>query len=111
AHPRRCGLASEVGLRTALPTVGCADRPLVGDCGEPDAARGSWSPLEDQGDTIGAALRTQDGVRPLIVSVGHLITLEEAVDLVLHCAPRYRWPEPIREARRLAREATAGARE
>ncbi|MEA3401759.1 MAG: endonuclease V [Armatimonadota bacterium] len=111
AHPRRCGLASHLGLRTGLPTVGLADRPLVGDCDEPDAPRGSWTPLEHESETIGAALRTQNEVRPLIVSVGHLVTLEDAIDLVLACAPRYRWPEPIREARRLAREAISEASE
>ena len=55
---------------------------------------------------IGVVLRTRARVRPLFVSVGHRIGLETAVELVLAAAPRYRLPEPIREADRLTRRAS-----
>jgi deoxyribonuclease V len=53
-------------------------------------------------EVIGAALRTRTGVRPVFVSPGHLIDLERSIDLVLACTPRFRIPEPLRLAHRLA---------
>jgi len=57
-------------------------------------------------DRLGVALVTQDGVRPVFVSVGHRIALDTAVEMILHLASRYRLPEPIRRADQLARRAS-----
>ncbi len=104
AHPRGLGLASHFGLVLGIPTVGCAKSPLFGCFEAPGRARGSTSPIRDpRGRTIGRVVRTRDGVRPLWVSVGHLITLRRAVSLVLRCSPRYRIPEPLRAAHHLAK--------
>jgi deoxyribonuclease V len=105
AHPRRYGLAAHVGVLAGLPTVGCAKRRLCGTFTEPERNRGSSSPLVDSGEIIGVALRTQAGVRPVFVSVGHRIDLASAERLILACTPRYRLPEPLRLAHRLAGEA------
>jgi deoxyribonuclease V len=43
-------------------------------------------------------LRTQKGVRPVFVSIGHRVDLASAVKLVLACCTRYRIPEPTRQA-------------
>ncbi|UCF96573.1 MAG: deoxyribonuclease V [Spirochaetaceae bacterium] len=105
AHPRRFGLASHVGVLTGVPTIGCAKRRLCGSFVEPDAKRGSRSPLTDRGEIIGTVLRTRNGVRPVFVSVGHLIDLPTAERIVLACALRHRIPEPLRIAHRRAAEA------
>ncbi len=55
------------------------------------------------------ALTTRAGTRPVFVSVGHRLCLETAIDVVLRCAPRFRIPEPIRQADRLSRRASADA--
>lgn len=102
AHPRRLGIASFLGVLLALPTIGSAKSRLVGEYVEPEMARGAWTPLSDRGEQIGAVLRTRTGIRPLFISPGHLITLPEALTAVLHCAVRYRLPEPQRAADRLA---------
>lgn len=102
AHPRRLGIASFLGVILQCPTIGCAKSRLVGEYEEPEPARGSWSLLVDHGETVGAVLRTRELVRPLFVSPGHLITLAEAVEIILHCAVKYRLPEPQRAADRLA---------
>lgn len=103
AHPRGMGLASHFGLVLGLPAVGCAKSPLFGSFREPLSPRGSAAPiLSPDGEEIGAVLRTRDGVRPLYVSIGHLMSLEKAIEIVLACAPRFRVPEPLRAAHRMA---------
>ena len=101
AHPRRFGLACHFGLLTGLPTVGCAKSVLVGEYREPGAGRGSFSSLMDNGEVVGAAVRTREGASPVFVSAGHRISLRRAIETVLACAPRYRIPEPIRRAHTL----------
>jgi deoxyribonuclease V len=102
AHPRRFGLACHLGWILDVPCIGAAKSRLVGSFEEPAAARGSWSPLVDDDETIGASLRTRAGTRPVFVSIGHRVSLASAVALTLACAPRYRLPETTRQAHRLA---------
>ena len=101
AHPRRMGLASHLGLVLDVPSIGCAKSVLVGRYEEPGEERGSWSPLVDGGETIGAAVRTRARVRPVFVSVGHRVSLSTAVGLILSCSSGYRVPVPTREADKL----------
>lgn len=110
AHPRRVGIASHVGLLIDRPTFGCAKSVLVGKYEEPGAERGSWTPLVDKGETVGAALRTKNRVQPIYVSPGHLIDLEGAVDLTLRCDGGYRQPEPTRRAHLLVNALRRGER-
>jgi deoxyribonuclease V len=108
AHPRRFGIASHFGVLIDLPTVGCAKTVLVGKYEEPDAKAGSYSPLIDKEELIGAALRTQDGVNPVFVSVGHRINLESAIEVVMRCTKEYRIPEPTRQAHLLVNALRRG---
>ncbi len=98
AHPRRCGYASHVGLWLGIPTVGCAKTRLTGTYEEPGREAGSVSPLLDRGEEIGAVVRTKTGIKPLFVSVGSGIQLDDAVRLVLDTCRGYRIPEPTRQA-------------
>ncbi|WP_017364760.1 deoxyribonuclease V [Methylococcus capsulatus] len=102
AHPRRFGIACHLGVLTGIPTIGVGKTRLVGTHGELAEDRGSWIPLIDGDETIGAVVRTRRGVQPVYVSVGHRLSLPTAVDWVLRCAPRYRLPETTRQAHRLA---------
>jgi len=102
AHPRRLGIASHLGVVTGLPTIGVAKNILCGEHGELAAQRGAKVPLEHRGDMIGWVLRSKDGVRPLIVSPGHRVSMQSAVELVLGWGRGYRLPEPTRLADRLA---------
>ena len=108
AHPRRMGLACHAGIVFGLPTVGCAKSILCGSVGPLAEERGARSPLIDleNGEELGWALRTRTRVRPVYVSVGHLIDLPTAADLVLKLTPggRYRFPETTRRADRRAAE-------
>ena len=102
AHPRRCGLASHIGLVAGLPSIGVAKTRLIGEHREPPDRRGAWTPLRDDGETIGAVLRTRVGVKPLYVSIGHRVSLATAIRYVMACCTRYRLPETTRHAHRLA---------
>ncbi|MCP3783074.1 deoxyribonuclease V [Micromonospora sp. A3M-1-15] len=109
AHPRRFGLACHLGLVTGLPAIGVGKTPLVGVWDEPAPQRGAWTPLRDGGEVVGRVLRTRDGVKPVFVSVGHRMSLDNAVDRVLGLTPRYRLPETTRTADHLCRRALADA--
>jgi deoxyribonuclease V len=98
AHPRRIGLASHLGLCLGLPTVGCAKSRLIGEHEELAREAGSFAELKDENEVIGAALRTKDGVKPLFISIGHLIDLPDAIRWTLACCRGYRIPEPTRQA-------------
>lgn len=102
AHPRRVGLAAHIGVLLNRPAVGCAKSRLCGTHVEPHEQKGSWSPLVDNGQVIGAVVRTRDRVRPVFVSIGHRVDLEGAISLVLGCTTKYRLPEPTRWAHRVA---------
>ena len=104
AHPRRFGLACHLGLLLDVPAIGCAKSRLTGEHGPVSLEAGSSGELLDEGEVIGAVLRTRDGVSPLFVSVGHRIGLDEAVEWVLCCCQGYRLPEPTR----LAHQAAGG---
>ncbi|HEY9525036.1 MAG TPA: deoxyribonuclease V [Thermopolyspora sp.] len=103
AHPRRFGLACHLGVLTGLPTIGVAKTPFVGRSAVPAPGRGAWSPILLEGEVVGRALRTQDRVKPVFVSQGHRISLDNACGHILRYAPAYRLPEPIRQADRLSR--------
>jgi deoxyribonuclease V len=111
AHPRRFGLACHLGVITGIPTAGVAKTPFVGghDPALLGPERGAWAPLVDAGETVGRALRTQPGVKPVYVSTGHGIDLDTACRHVLALAPRYRLPETTRLSDHLSRATLAAA--
>lgn len=117
-HPRQCGAASHLGVLTNIPTIGVAKNVLnIGTLTNKsvrDMVGGSQSnvvllKIDNDGETtsttpdsrsavvVGAAVRPLGCSRPIYVSIGHRISLESAVDIVLKCC-KYRIPEPIRQA-------------
>jgi len=98
AHPRRFGLASHLGLFLNTPTIGCAKSRLCGQHEEPGVEPGSYTEVIDRDETIGVALRTKLGAKPIYVSVGHKVDLETAIHWVIKCFCGYRLPEPTRLA-------------
>lgn len=103
AHPRRAGLASHVGVVSGLPCVGCAKSRPTDHHTTPGIEKGCCVDLLDKDSgLIGRVLRTRRAVKPVYVSVGHLVSLEQAVHAVLAMTTRYRLPEPTRLAHLLA---------
>ena len=103
-HPRRIGIASHMGVWLQRPTIGCGKTYFLGQYTESAPERGAWSLVHHKGDVIGAVLRTRTGVKPVYISPGHLADLPTSLDLVLRCTPKYRLPEPIRQAHNAAGE-------
>jgi deoxyribonuclease V len=108
-HPRRAGLALQLGAMLDIPSVGVTHRPLFGAGDWPAEERGATSPLVLEGEEVGCWLRTRRGRRPLAVHPAWRTDLEVAVELVLAATGRSRTPEPLRQARRAARIARAVA--
>lgn len=106
-HPRRAGLAVHLGVVLERPTMGVTDRALVGSASDPAPERGAWVPLEVEGVIAGAALRTRRGARAVLVHAGWRTEPDVAREVVVRFGGRARTPEPIRLARRLAREVRA----
>ncbi len=98
AHPRRCGIASHLAIELDRPGVGVGKSRLIGTFGELSSNAGATTPLLEGDEQIGVVLRTQNGIRPVFVSIGHRVDLDSAVKLVLACCTRYRIPEPTRQA-------------
>ncbi len=98
AHRRRLGIASHIGVLLDQATIGCGKSRLTGRYEEPALERGSFSALYVGGELIGEVVRTRTGVKPVFVSVGHRIALDQARELVLQFSPRLRLPAPTRHA-------------
>lgn len=102
AHPRRFGIACHLGLWLDLPTLGVGKTRLTGHYDPPSNIKGAWSPLLDKDEVIGAVLTTRTGFKPLFISPGHRMTLQQAIDFTLAATSRYKLPETTRWAHRLA---------
>ena len=106
AHPRRFGIACHLGLWLRIPTIGVGKTRLCGEYEEPGLTKGSLTPLVDGTELLGVVLRTRTRVRPVFVSVGYGLPREARVIWARAVTPRYRLPEPIRQAHNLAARQT-----
>ncbi len=104
AHPRGLGLASHLGVLLDIPTVACSRTPLWKE--HPALSMNKGACLLVKGKdrrAIGAVVRTREGRNPVFVTPGHRMSAQTAVEMVLQCSPRYRIPEPLRQAHILAK--------
>lgn len=110
AHPRRVGVATHFGILTGCPTLGCGKTHLLGEYAALDIKKGSASALLDQGETIGHVVRTRENVKQVWISPGYGMSMEQSVEIALHCAREYRIPEPTRQADLLVNAIRRGER-
>src|SRR3990170_5855449 len=108
-HPRGAGLALHLGARLEVPSVGVTHRPLVAGGPLPADGMGATSPLRIGDALVGYWLRSGRGLRPLAVHAAWRTTPEVAVAVVLALTRGHRTPEPLRAARRAARDARAAS--
>lgn len=104
-HPRKAGLALQLGWSLSLPTIGITKNPLFAEGDRPENPPGSRSPLKIGNTIVGYWLRMRAGSAPLAVHAGWRTSPEVAVGIVDGMRRRWRTPEPLRQARRAAREA------
>ena len=109
-HPRRAGLALQLGVVLGLPTVGVTTRPLVADGAWPPDQRGATTPLLVGGEVVGCWVRTRAGAKPVAVHAAWQTDEHDAVQVALAATRRARTPEPLRRARTLARTRRAQTR-
>jgi deoxyribonuclease V len=109
AHPRRCGIACQLGVYLDRPAIGVAKSRLTGHAPEPGPEPGDREPLlTPDGTQIGVLLRTRLRSKPLYVSPGHYVSPDRAGEIVMSCVRGHRLPEPIHLADRLSKERDRG---
>lgn len=87
AHPRKFGLACFVGLALNRPTIGVAKSLLYG------WLRGRQV-VDSEGYPIAELIQLPPSGKPVYVSVGHRVSLKDAVEIVKRCLTA-RGPTPI----------------
>ena len=107
-HPRKFGLACHLGLWLNLTVIGCAKNLLCGETVMPDEDKGCISDVILDGMIVGKSVRTRTGVKPMYVSPGNGIDIEQSAHFVLESCLKYRIPEPIRAAHKAANQARKG---
>ncbi len=108
-HPRRAGLALQLGAVLDLPTVGVTHRLLAAEGAWPGESSGATSDFRLDGELVGRWLRTRPGTRPLAVHAAWRTDPDAAVEIVLATLRGTRTPEPLRRARQAARTARASS--
>ncbi|MES2436661.1 MAG: deoxyribonuclease V [Patescibacteria group bacterium] len=111
AHPRRIGIASHIGVLLDIPTIGCAKSPLYGDFEEVSKVVGSMSYIHDRyskHEILGVAYRSKERSKPLIISPGHRMDVENVFSITKECVKKYRLPEPTRLAHDLVNKFRTG---
>lgn len=97
-HPRRMGIASHFGVLTNHPSIGCAKNMLHGNYKPLGLEKYNNSPIISQGEHMGFALRTKQGVKPVYISPGHKVSVNDSLELMKPCVLKHRIPEPTRLA-------------
>jgi|tagenome__1003787_1003787.scaffolds.fasta_scaffold20980423_4 deoxyribonuclease V len=108
-HPRRAGLAVQLGAVLDVPTVGVTHRPLLAKGSWAEDRAGATSPLRIGDEEVACWVRTRSGTRPVVVHPGWAMDLPTAVEVVMDATAQHRTPEPLRLARQLARNARVRA--
>ncbi len=100
-HPAGCGIATHVGVKTNLPTIGVAKSLLVGKVLSPSLQMGEVSPVRMKGKVKGYAFRSSQSKHPIYISPGNWITPVTALNVTRN-ACKHRIPEPLRQSHILA---------
>lgn len=108
AHPCFAGCASHIGVIANLPTIGVAQNILCGTTESEPSLLGEWSPVYYQNKIVGASFLSQKKSRPIIISPGHHISLDSAIEIVKKSIKGHKFPEPIYLAHEYARKIVRG---
>jgi len=95
-HPYRIGLASHMGVKLNVPTIGVAKSLLYGDIKK--------DIVEIDGEMRGYTYFSSNRLKkPVYISPGHKISFESTMKIVKNLS-KYKIPEPLRQAHILAKK-------
>lgn len=95
-HPRKCGIASYLGIIINKPTIGVAKSLLCGNIKK--------NSIELDGKILGKVIEKKKG-KKIFVSVGNKISLRTSVKIITSLIKEGQWqPEPIRIADKYSKE-------
>ena len=97
-HPRRAGIATQLGVLLGKHSLGVGKTPLHGEIGPLEGDAGSRARVTVREELLGFAARLRARARPVFVSPGHLCDPNAALSFVLEHADGYRLPWPSRAA-------------
>ncbi len=96
-HPRRCGLASHLGVLLGQSSIGNAKQLLVGELKDDKVYVDNEARAE--------LVVTREHAKPLYISPGHKISLKSSVEIVKNCMRfPHKLPEPLHLAHKYANE-------
>ncbi len=112
AHPRKMGVATWMGIKSGITSIGVAKDTLVKVPYKEKLSKEEDATLEVRLDDelVGFVLRTSENVKPVFVSAGNGISQEGALQIAKLLKGEFRILEPIRRADQIAREASRGER-
>lgn len=90
-HPRRCGIATQIGVKLNMPTIGVGKSFLCGEIRDDGY-------IYQKNERTGKLVYSDRSKKPVYVSPGHRISLETSIELVEKCIKSRRIPEPTRLA-------------
>jgi deoxyribonuclease V len=105
-HPRRAGIATQLGVQLEKPALGVAKQPLTGTFKDVALEAGAKeSVVSSSGETLGFAVRSRRNTKLIYVSPGHLCNVDNALEFVLEHSDGFRIPYPTRLAHTASNEA------
>ncbi|RYY31002.1 MAG: endonuclease V [Sphingobacteriaceae bacterium] len=97
-HPRQMGIACHFGVLANQTAIGCAKNMLFGKYNPLGLEKYSTSAIMAHDVVTGYALRTKQDVKPVYISPGHKVSVEDSIAIMKRCVAGYRIPEPTRQA-------------
>ena len=95
SHPRRFGIASHLGIALDLPTIGVANKLILGDVKAGKVYIGN--------DHCGLELKTKETANPIYVSPGHKVSMGASLRMVRDTIILpHKMPEPLHVAHKFA---------
>lgn len=99
AHPRKCGLATYIAVKTNTPAIGVTKRKLYGEI----VGEGEIKEIRDRGELIGYTFKACKNCREIYISPGSFISPKTSLEIVKTCT-RKTLPLPIEIAHNFGQE-------
>ncbi len=103
-HPRKCGLASQIGISTNTPAIGVTKSSLAGTVDKLHVIRrGELKIYTIKLKKAIVGFMITRGNERIIVSPGHLVTLDTALKITLELIDKRLTPKPLSLAHKLSK--------